>query len=102
MLVGKATTAHARGLVLQLLGSWLAPMRAFTKLTAPYAAARAAVDAADLVRTLAEAVPVPADATTAVADETAPPESGRFPLGTFDLAAFDESIDPTPTLKEAA
>jgi hypothetical protein len=102
VLVGKATTSHARGVVLQLLGSWLAPMRAFTKATAPYVAARAAMDAADLVRTLADTVAAPVVAAPVTLDEAAPPESGRFPLGTFDAASFDDVIDPTPTLKEAA
>jgi hypothetical protein len=56
ILVGRATTVHARGLALQLLGSWCAPLRKLTTLGAPLAAARAAMDGAELVRAMREAV----------------------------------------------
>jgi hypothetical protein len=59
MLVGRATTAHARGLALQLLGSWCAPFRKLSTLGAPLAAARAAMESAELVRTMRDAVSAP-------------------------------------------
>jgi hypothetical protein len=113
ILIGKATTRHARGVALQLLGSWLAPMRSLTSLAAPFAAARAAVDSAELVRALTEAVPAPhAEAAVPQAvpqdGEAAPPESGRFALGTFGATlgqgglSIEEWNGQIPNLEEAA
>jgi hypothetical protein len=112
MLVGKATATHARGVVLQLLGSWLAPMRGLTSVTAPFAAVRAAVDSAGLVRRLTDAVPAPQAKAPAppLADDpdAGPPESGRFAVGTFgaSFAQGDSSLEEgdgqTPNLEEAA
>jgi len=97
MLVGRATTAHARGLGLQLFGSWCAPLRDLTALGAPLAAARAAMDSAELVRAMTEAVPAPLDIVAATEEcDEAPPESGRFRAGTFSHE-FE-----TPNLEEAA
>jgi hypothetical protein len=56
ILLGRATSAHARGLALQLLGSWCAPLRDLTQLGAPLGAARAAVESAAFVNEMVAAV----------------------------------------------
>ena len=73
MLLGRATSAHARGLALQLFGSWCAPLRELTKLAAPLAAARAAVEGAELVRTMTSAVPPALPVLAGVPEEEAAP-----------------------------
>jgi len=98
-LVGRATTAHARGLVLQLFGSWCAPLRELTQLAAPFTAARAALEGAELIRAMTGVVAAPvAAATLADAAEEAPPESGRFFAGTFEGEADDRdaSLEESP------
>ena len=57
MLLGRVTSAHARGLAFQLLGSWWAPLRDLTQLTAPLGAARAALENAGFVREMIDALP---------------------------------------------
>jgi hypothetical protein len=92
-LVGRATTAHARGLVLQLFGSWCAPLRELTQLAAPFAAARAALDGVELIRAMTGAVPIPTPtASTVDSQDDAPPASGRFFVGT-PRGAADDAVD---------
>jgi hypothetical protein len=55
ILLGRATSAHARGLALQVLGSWCAPLRGLARLGAPIGAARAALESADFVRAMTSA-----------------------------------------------
>lgn len=89
ILVGRATTAHARGLALQLLGSWCAPLRKLTTLGAPLAAARAAMESAELVRAMRDAALVP-EATPPVpvfAGWSQPRENDDSDLETLEEAA---------------
>jgi hypothetical protein len=56
ILLGRATSAHARGLALQLVGSWCSPLRELTELSALTCAPRAALENAAFVGEMVAAV----------------------------------------------
>jgi hypothetical protein len=55
MLLGQASSAHARGIAVALTTGWCSPLRAMFGLGAPAAAARAARDGAAFVRSMRQA-----------------------------------------------
>jgi hypothetical protein len=102
MLVGCATTAHARGIALQLFGSWCAPLRELTKVGAPLAAARAALEQAELVRSMMNAVPeAPGHLEPALESEAEHAAGETFAIGTFG-DPLEETSNESDNWKEAA
>jgi hypothetical protein len=56
-LLGRAASGHARGIALQLFGSWCSPLRDLTRLAAPFGVARGALEGATFVQAMVSAVP---------------------------------------------
>jgi hypothetical protein len=102
MLVGRATTAHARGIALQLFGSWCAPLRELTKLGAPLAAARAALENVELVRSMVNAVPGASDRAWARETEAEAVACDRFVVTFGDALEETGNESSTDNWKEAA
>ena len=93
ILLGRATTAHARGLAFQAFGSWSAPFRDLTQLVSPFRAARAALESAEFVRAMVDAVPEPVGLAER-ASGAERPRTDPFPVVTVEpVAAASEGDD---------
>ena len=55
MLIGRASSGNARGIALQLLSAWCAPLREIARFAAPFGAARAALEGATFVSAMKQA-----------------------------------------------
>jgi hypothetical protein len=101
-LLGRAASGHARGIALQLFGSWCAPLRDLTRLAAPFGVARGALDGAAFVQAMVSAVP---PEVTPVHPTPEWPFVGSFgglsasemPDSNVEALAREQAQDPTET-----
>jgi hypothetical protein len=98
ILLGRATAAHARGLALQLFGSWSAPLRDLSQLAAPLAVARAALGSSSFVAAAVSAVPLAVSTHAPIALESVWSGTDRAAIEWPFVGPFAETSEESGSL----